>query len=386
MGGTSDLEFIKTIISKILYLLLHIFELVPFDKNKILFYPSNGNYYCNLKYIDAVMRSTSNNYKLLWICDSDCNESYPRAVRKISRHSFMFLYHFYTSKVILFNDGLPNYLYKKKGQVFIETWHGGGAYKKIDAVFKNESNTWRKWRRLNFIKQIDYIVSSCKKFSEVFRNDTMTQAVFIPSGMPRNDLFFKEKLLEQKENLIRRLYNIPKEKRIVLYAPTFRDKSMVTTLNIELLLFSLQNRFNREFVFLLRSHPHITQSIFNQLKENEVIIDVSNYPDMQELLAAADILITDYSSCIWDYSFTYRPCFIYADDLNEYKESRNFHTPIESWPFPLSQNNEELKYNISVFDENLYRNNIIKHHKELGSYESGVASEKICQIVCNIFK
>lgn len=102
---------------------------------------------------------------------------------------------------------------------------------------------------------------------------------------------------------------------------------------------------------------------------------------MQELLCAADILITDYSSSIWDFSFTYRPCFLYAPDLAKYEAESGFFVPIEDWPFPLAETNEELIENIKNFDSKKYIEDVKKHHRDLGSYETGHATERFCKLL-----
>ena len=115
-----------------------------------------------------------------------------------------------------------------------------------------------------------------------------------------------------------------------------------------------------------------------------LIINASQYPDIQELLCAADILITDYSSCIWDFSFTFKPCFIYAPDLKKYQDEQGFYTPIEDWPFPLAKTNQQLMENIIVFDDEKYKQAVKKHHADLGSYETGTACEQFCRAVFSI--
>ena len=134
----------------------------------------------------------------------------------------------------------------------------------------------------------------------------------------------------------------------------------------------------------MRSHPHLAKDIFAKANRHNRVIDVSSYVDMQELLAASDVLITDYSSSMWDFSFTGRPCFIYANDLSSYKMERNFHTPIDEWPFPLAERNEELKSNILNFDQHDYECKVRQHHEELGSYENGNASFELCNIIMRL--
>ena len=105
---------------------------------------------------------------------------------------------------------------------------------------------------------------------------------------------------------------------------------------------------------------------------------IPNEEIRQELLAAADMLITDYSSCIWDYSFLYRPCFLYTPDLLEYLAKTGFYVDIHEWPFPICENMEDLEKQIRSFDEEKNRARIMEHHQQMGSYESGHACEAVC--------
>lgn len=93
----------------------------------------------------------------------------------------------------------------------------------------------------------------------------------------------------------------------------------------------------------------------NQLNNAANYIDASNYPDMQELLYAADVLITDYSSSMWDFSLTRRPCFLYATDLNYYDLDRGFYSDIHTWPYPLAESNSALIKNIKQFNNDQYQ-------------------------------
>ena len=105
---------------------------------------------------------------------------------------------------------------------------------------------------------------------------------------------------------------------------------------------------------------------------------------MQELLCAADILITDYSSCMWDFSLMYKPCFIYATDIDQYKQERDFYTPMSEWPFPIATNTDELINNILNFNQEEYVEKVKQHHKALGSFEDGHACERVCKLIEDI--
>lgn len=103
---------------------------------------------------------------------------------------------------------------------------------------------------------------------------------------------------------------------------------------------------------------------------------MSNYPYMQELLCATDMLISDYSSCIWDYSFIYRPCILFVQDLSDYQDKQNFYTPIESWGGAIAKTMHSLINNIETFDLEDFTYKMRKHHNNLESNEGGTATHK----------
>lgn len=102
------------------------------------------------------------------------------------------------------------------------------------------------------------------------------------------------------------------------------------------------------------------------------VTDVTDYTDMQDLLCACDILITDYSSSLWDFSFTFKPCFIYAPDVEIYYHNRGFYRDIYTWGFPVCKDDEELFHAIVRFDGQAHKENMERHQKELGSFEKGM--------------
>ena len=374
------MELFKYIVALIIRCCLHIFMIIPIRTNRIVFYPTNGQFYCNLKYIYLELNKYDYDISTVWVLSDEINN-----IKSCKKNSFCFFYYVMTAQIIIFNNGFLSYVPKRKEQIYIETWHGGGAYKKIDAVYKNVHNKFKHKRIKRSVNNIDYVISSAQKFSQVFKKDTEIQnAKFLPYGMPRNDMFFNKQIRNNNNDKIYQYYQIDRKKKIVLYAPTFREHGFESTLKPNILLKALHEKTGKEYVLMLRCHPHIANTIFCESANNDNIINVSNYLDMQELLCAADILITDYSSCMWDFSLMYRPCFIYAVDLNKYKIERNFHTPITDWPFPIATNNQELEKCIMNFNEHEYINQVKMHHEKLGSFEDGHATERICNLIKRI--
>ena len=137
---------------------------------------------------------------------------------------------------------------------------------------------------------------------------------------------------------------------------------------------ALERKFGGEWVILLRMHYYLADKAM--AVGAPYLRNATEYPDMQDLLQCADVLLTDYSSCMWDFSLMHKPCFLYARDIAEYRGERDFYTPIDSWPFPLADDNGALEQVIADFDPDGYRAAVDRHHQELGSTESGTAAKQ----------
>lgn len=142
-------------------------------------------------------------------------------------------------------------------------------------------------------------------------------------------------------------------------------------LDYEKTLNALKNRFGKEWIMLIRTHYYLQ----SEKIESSRVKNVSDYPDMQELLLISDVLITDYSSSIWDFSLMEKPCFLFMPDYNEYIDEREFYTPIQDWPYPASFSMEDLEDKIIKYDHEIAKKRILNHHIKLGICESGMASE-----------
>jgi CDP-glycerol glycerophosphotransferase len=215
----------------------------------------------------------------------------------------------------------------------------------------------------------------------VFRDSFWPNVKHLRIGHARNDLFFDPDKMESLRQSIHAFYKIPSHKKIVLYAPTFRnrltDGPAAVHADFALLQEALTNRFGGEWVVLNRLHFHDAKKRKDSDSENSPdVIDASSYPDMQELLAAADAGITDYSSWIFDYLFTGRPAFLYAQDIQEYVNNRGFYYPLSETPFSISDCDQALAENIRNFSEESYHENVRQFLEEKGCYEKGTAARK----------
>jgi CDP-glycerol glycerophosphotransferase len=343
-------------------------------------------YSCNPKYIfEYLYKQYKNRYDYIWYIDSCFDIPNVYSNIKILRKKYSMFYVFYalTSKFYFHNGFISSYLPIRKGQIIVNTWHGGGAYKKVANVCGLPANIYNKKLKITS-GQTSIFISSCKKFTEVTSWETkIPVSKFLECGLPRNDVFFTEH--HEIRDSVCKEYNILPERSILLYAPTYRGKPNNATfenrLNLEKCINALNNRFNTDTVVFFRTH-HTLDSHINSSN----IIDVTAYPDMQELLYACDFLITDYSSCMWDFSLTAKPGFLYVPDLESYEKERSFYTPIESWPYPFARTNEELADIIKNYDIKYAKQKIEDHLKSLGSFEHGNASKIIANAIIKIVK
>lgn len=297
-----------------------------------------------------------------------------------------------TAKVYITNIGGYDYIPFRKTQIVINTWHAGGAYKKIEKDFYDIGRCQWLYNRsiLHFSKSTSYFLSSSYSTTKCMSSAwNLHEDKFVKLGLPRNDVFFSAQKMNELSNCIRDRFNIKQSDFVVLYAPTFRNTTSSPSYDWSLkeneLLEAVKKRFAAKRVILfLRYHMCLFNSLSFNSKMHEytsTVRDVSDYPEMQDLLCTADMLITDYSSSVWDYSFTYRPCFLFTPDLEEYKKKTDFYTPIEEWGFPICKTNEELRKQIEAFDENKFKQAMIRHHENLGSYEKGTATEEVAKII-----
>ena len=302
-------------------------------------------------------------------------------IKVVKYKSLEYLYYVMTSKVYVDNAEFWSILKFRPGQMVLQTWHGGGAYKRVGG-HRIDVNRREQQHAVEKMNKITLFLSSSKAFTDfVIRGAYQYRGEVLECGLPRNDDLLKPDAAVSAK--VRQALEIPENAKILLYAPTFRNSHSLDLYDVDFsrLKEALQARFGGEWVILLRMHYYLSDKAMSSALP--FLRNATDYPDMQDLLLSADVLLTDYSSCMWDFSLLHKPCFLYARDISEYRGERDFYTPIESWPFPLAANNDELEKVIAQFDESRYHETVLRHHRDLGSTESGTAAKQcVDRIVC----
>jgi len=310
-----------------------------------------------------------------------------RGIEVVKFNSLQYFFYALTSAVFLTNSGGFSYLPMRKKQFIVNTWHGGGAYKKCGIYMYNDTPIFRKNLMLAS-KGTDVFMSTCSRFSDVVSESMLIpRDIFWEVGMPRNDRMLQHDD-EYREN-IRRKLGLREGEKLILFAPTyrkiddnyFRDSVAISYgVDCDRVCKAMESRFGGKWKFALRYHPCVTN---RGDMEDMGVMDLTDYEDMQDLLCAADAMINDFSSSMWDFMLTGRPSFLFAVDLEHYVATTDVYTPVSRWPFPQSVNNDELESNILNFNEEEYAAACKYHYEELGGCETGKATQLICERIYN---
>ncbi len=364
---------------------------LPIQKNRIVFHSYFYTYACNPKYIAEEIIRQKLPYELIWIISkkniSTHLRNFPKEIKLVIKDSGDDFEYYSTAKIWIDNQRRDFYirrgLSKKEDQFYIQTWHGSLGIKKT-GIDRNDADM----KALDFCKvdssQIDYTISNSKFTTNFFKSLFFRFGKTLEIGHPRNDIFFTNtKSIEKK---VREYYNIPENKRILLYAPTIREDKDIKCYNLtfEKLIDTLSKRFGGEWIAMTRLHHYILRGKCNFRIRSENVVDVTEYPDIQELLVTADCLITDYSSCIYDFMLQCKPAFIYASDLEKYNNIRGLYYPLESTPFPVAENNAQMVENIKNFDYEKYKRERKEFLDEKGCIDDGNASKKVVELIKQI--
>ena len=357
----------------------------PIEKKKILFSNMKGlGYGGNPKYIAEALFSLDirRELDLVWVVSEKTKGHFPKGIRTVTEGTAAYYKELATAHVWIDNVRKGADVKKREGQYYIQSWHGAAPMKRVemDAMESLPATYVENAKRDS--QMADLFLSGSKFYTSLYRRAFWYEGAIMQVGLPRHDVFWNTKGIKEK---VVKYFGLSAEAAIVVYAPTFRANfSMnVYDMNIGAVRESLEKRFNRKFVFLVGKHPN-NRHLQYQFPFDERCIDVGEYEDFQEILAAADVLITDYSGCAYDFSFTGRPIFLYQPDFEKYTVERDFYVPVSEMPYISAETNGELVEAIAKFDDNEYGFNLTKYMNRFENYDKGCAAEKVAEHILNI--
>ncbi|NMB18959.1 MAG: CDP-glycerol--glycerophosphate glycerophosphotransferase [Erysipelothrix sp.] len=360
-------------------------KVLPVDDKLILFESGVGKQYADSPrniYEEIVKRNLD--YKKIWVCNKNIRFDDPNTIR-IKRLSPSYYYYLAKSKFWVNNQNFPTYITKRDQTIYIQTWHGTPLKKMLHDIEKilGRSDDYLE-RVSNATKTWDYLVSPSPYASNRFQSAFKYKGKILETGYPRNDIFYKSEGSE-RGLIVKNRLKLPKDKKIILYAPTFRDnqttKKNKFIFDMPIDLYQLKQSIGNDYIILLRMHVVISNKVKIDDELKDFAINVSNYSDIQELLLITDILITDYSSVMFDFANTKRPMLFYTYDLETYRDDvRGFYIDFEKEaPGPLIKTTTELINNIHSIEKlkDDYSDKYTIFYNKYCSLEDGYATERI---------
>jgi len=263
----------------------------------------------------------------------------------------------------------------RSGVRCIQLWHAAGAIKRFG--LEDQSNSTRSAKAHARFKKVyqsfTHIVCGSDKMAQIFEASFGTsESKMLHTGVPRTDFFFDNEKLEASKLKVRNELNLP-DKKILLYAPTYRDEQLHVS-KIALDLEQLERELSNTYILLLKLHPAVKVEL-DKLNEH-FVMNVSNYPDINELLAAADILISDYSSIPFEFALLQKPMIFHAYDLQAYEQSRGFWEDYKNLvPGPVVDNTDGIITAIQTAQFDM--NQVLKFSKSWNTYSNGQSSKKL---------
>ena len=333
-------------IKKAGYLLFAVFyylsRLFPRDRKKIFLVATHDDSSeGNIGIAAEAIQQRGEGYRLVWFTREDrITDPVNFFVRKA--------YHLATaSYVFLDNEFLPMaYIHFPESVKVVQLWHGTGTIKKFGQDVNTGDLERLEYRANQNITHL--IVNSEEVVDEYSSAFGVSEEKIYPIGLPRTDLLLDPGFLEKKRGQFLDQYPQVRRKRC-----TFRD-SEVDSPEIHLDLLKMSDQMGSEDVLLIRLHPHVAQKISWEEDRWDNIINVSEYPGVTTLLATADVLITDYSSIVFEYCLRNKPMIFYAYDLERFeKEGRSFYRDYRSFvPGNVVQSTEEVLECLKRVEEN----------------------------------
>ena len=314
------------------------------DNNLVVFSAFDGkSYNDNPRYISEKLHELKPEIKIAWLLNN------PEAARrKFNIPDYVHCYNtiqrrgvsaLARARVVVDNYAKRFYLkFPGKGQIYIQTWHGDRAFKKVGFDFEGQHVRMLEEHCSLGITGSDY---GDRQFRSAFHYNGELMKV----GYPRNDILIRNDPAEKAA--VRARLGLGEDVRILLYAPTFRDveqrahSSQKMRLDLHHVLDTLERTTGETWKCLLRAH-YLSYGIPLDDRTGR-ILPASDYPEMAELLLVSDALITDYSSCAGDFALCRRPIFLYQDDLEDYQaQSRQLYFDMKDSPYWVAATPEEL--------------------------------------------
>lgn len=336
----------------------------------------------NLGFVYAALLKDSPNYDIQQLLDP--KPLFRMSLKNIKKLAYLCA----TSKIILIDDFFPilNFVNLKEETKLIQLWHACGAFKTFGftRVGKIGGPSQDSLNHRNY----DYAIVSSQEIAKFYAEGFgIPSSHVIATGIPRTDIFFSE---EHKNKVVSKFYERnPKlrDKKIILFAPTFRGNGKESA-------YFNENRFdpvkvyestNKEYAIIIKHHPFVKNKLVVPEEYKEFIIDLSDKSELNDLLFVTDVIITDYSSLVFEASLLNIPMLFYAYDLGRYIAARDFYYDYEHFvPGKIVRNQSQLINALQTKDFDV--NKIEAFKNRFFDYRDGNSTSRVVDLIDNIIE
>ncbi len=346
---------------------------VSVQNNKILLYPTYAKYCDDIRYLCKYLLKNCPDWEVVWVKRRESEKIGIKSpqLKLVLEKTPEYYKAIYSAKIIV-DDGVNiarEDIKKHAEQKIYKILKGSLGIKDIRkyAVSRRKA--------VKSAKLVDYCVSNSPFETEVYQGSFWNGKEVLEIGHPRMDILLAQE--QEKEKIRRKVcshYKIPEGNMILLYAPTYREKSMIEekreNLDFRMLREVLSKRFGGDFSIIVRVHRK-DRGKWPEIENIPGIINANNYMEITELMIAADVGITDYSSWVYDFLFLEKPGFIYAPDAEAYQEKRGLYYPLEETPFSIARTGKEMEKNILEFQEEEFKKKAKSFLEERQCVETG---------------
>lgn len=367
------------------------------DDKLCVFEAFNGRKYCDSPkaiYLCMLNDKKYKDYKFVWAFSNPDDFKFlekNRNTKVVKYHSNEYKEVYAKAKYWFTPSRLPDYIIPKENQLYVQCWHGTPLKRlgfDIKVEGKNALHTVKEWSHLYEYdaSRYTYMVSPSKFVSDVYKSAFNLKHVgkekcIIETGYPRNDALFT--FDNKYVNKIKKDLNIPKDKKVILYAPTWRDDQYKNgtgySYNLAIDFDKFRKKFGKDYVILFRAH-YLIAEIIDLSKYKGFIYNVSDYSDINDLYIISDMIVTDYSSVFFDYANLKRPMLFYMYDLEDYKSNaRDFYFDLDELPGPIVLKEEDLYKEIENIDEywDKYKSKYEKFNKKFNYLDDANSSKRV---------
>lgn len=370
-------------------LLYRLFQQLPVQKNLVLFESFLGRGYSdNPKALYLTLQKQRPELQLVWIFAKEPNAAVKAACPNwVLRNSPKYYYLMARAQYWIFNTRQPLSLKKRRETMYLQTWHGTPLKRlglDMDEVHMPGTNTEQYKKNFSAqAKEWNYLLSPNLYSSAIFKRAFDFRGLLLETGYPRNDLLYAPDRQQQAEQ-IKQSLRLPTGKKVILYAPTWRDDEFVKKgqyrFNLKLDLEQMQDRLGDDYIVLLRMHYLIAEHL-DLTAFDGFAYDVSAYGDIAELYLISDLLITDYSSVFFDYAHLNRPMLFFTYDLEKYASVlRGFYFDFEAVvPGPLLKESDQVIDYIEHIEtrSKQYEEKYTAFQERFCSLDDGKASQRV---------